>query len=79
MIRMAWNVLRIPLLALLTVFAPVARLILGGLSLLSLLMAGFYALELPYRAFPVLGMVGAAVGLAVSLSLYHLLLRALAA
>ena len=79
MMRMAWNFLRIPLLAVLTVLAPVVRLVLGGLSLVSLLMAGFYSLELPYRAFPVLGMVAAAVGLALSLSLYYLLLRALSA
>jgi len=79
MTRFAWHILRFLLLALLTVFAPVARLVLGGLSLLSLLMAGFYTLELPYRAFPVLGMVGVAVGLALSLSLYHALLRILSA
>ena len=77
MMRVTWNILRIPLLAVLAVLAPVARLVLGGLSLVSLLMAGFYSLELPYRAFPVMGLLGAAVGLALLLSLYQLLLRSL--
>ena len=77
MLGIAWNILRITLLATMTVLAPVARVGLGALSLLSLLIAGIYSLELPYRAFPVMGMLGVALGLALLLILYQLILRSL--
>ena len=68
-----------PIAALLAICEPLVRVILAGLALLFVLIAGFFALVLPLHAFPFFGMLGAAVGLVLLLALYHAVLRALSA
>ena len=76
---LAWTLVRAPVAALLAICEPLVRVILAGLALLFVLIAGFFALVLPLHAFPFFGMLGAAVGLVLLLALYHAVLRALSA
>jgi hypothetical protein len=76
---LAWALVRVPVAALLAICEPLVRVILAGLALLFVLIAGFFALVLPLHAFPFFGMLGSAVGLVLLLALYHAVLRALSA
>jgi len=76
--RLVWNVIRVPLLALLRVGGPVMRFVLAAIGLISLLMAGFYHLAgaaLPHS--PVMGFLGISIGCGIGLTGYERLLRGL--
>ena len=48
---LAWALVRAPVAALLAICEPLVRVILAGLALLFVLIAGFFALVLPLHAF----------------------------
>lgn len=74
-----WTIVRLPVAALLAICEPVVRVVLASLALLFVLTAGFFALVQPVHAVPLLGMLGAAIGLLLVLALYYGILRALSA
>jgi hypothetical protein len=78
-LSLAWALVRVPVAALLAICEPLVPVVLAGLALLFLLIAGFFALVLPLHAFPFFGMLGAAMGLILLLALYYALLRAFSA
>jgi hypothetical protein len=66
---------RLPVIALLLVAAPLVRLAVGALGLLSLLAALFYKLFSPLPHPPFWTLLGFAVGCGLALLLYERLLR----
>lgn len=75
-LRALWLVIRLPAFALLAILAPVARLLLGSLALLGVLMALFWKLLGPPH-FPFIAMLGASIGCGLALAGYEALLRLL--
>ena len=71
-----WLLIRLPVLTLLTILAPVLRVLLGSLALLGVVMALFWKLVGPPH-FPFVGMLAASVGCALALAGYNALLRLL--
>ena len=74
-----WTAIRLPVLALLVVVEPVARLLLGGLALLLVLVAFFLRFVGSHPAPPfwrMLALAAACVGL---LALYRAVIRLLSA
>ena len=63
--------------ALLGLLEPLARLVLGSLAVLALLLSGFYAFAVPFKAFPVFGLLGAALALTLLIGLLRALRNAL--
>lgn len=51
-LRVLWNVIRFPILAVLTLFEGVVQTVLGGLAFLSLLIALFFEYATPVTRFP---------------------------
>ena len=76
-LRVLWHLVRLPVFALLVVAAPLVRLVLGGLGLLSLLAALFYEFFSPLPHPPFRTLLGFAVGCGLTLLLYERLLRLL--
>ena len=74
-LRLLLHLVRVPVFALLVLAAPLVRLALGALGLVSLLAALFYEFfsSLPHPPFWTL--LGFAMGCGVSLFLYERLLR----
>ena len=63
--------------ALLSLIEPLVRLILGVLAVLALLLSGFYAFAVPFKAFPVFGLLGAALTLSLAIGVLSALRSAL--
>ena len=63
--------------AVLGLLEPLARLVLGSLAALALLLSGFYAFAVPFKAFPVFGLLGAALTLTLLAGLLRALRNAL--
>lgn len=63
--------------ALLGLLEPLVRLVLGSLAVLALLVSGFYAFAVPFKAFPVFSLLGAAIALILLSSLWRALRNAL--
>jgi len=76
-LRVCWHLVRLPVFALLLVAAPLVRLALGALGLLSLLAALFYEFFSPLPHPPFWTLLGFAVGCGLTLLLYERLLRLL--
>jgi hypothetical protein len=76
-LRVLWNCVRLPVFAVLVLAAPLVRLVLGALGLLSLLVAFFYQLFSPLPHPPFWSLLGFAIGCGVALVLYERLLRVL--
>jgi hypothetical protein len=76
-LRLAWTVVRLPIVVLLAICEPIVRTVLAGLALLLVMTAGFFILALPLHAFPLFGMLNVAIGLILLLGLYYALLRVL--
>ena len=74
-LRVMWHFLRLPVLAVLLLAAPLVRLALGALGLLSLLAALFYRFFSPLPHPPFWTLLGFAVGCGLALVLYERLLR----
>ena len=74
-LRVLWHLVRLPVFALLVLAAPLVRLVLGALGLLSLLAALFYEFFSPLPHPPFWTLLGFAVGCGVTLLLYERLLR----
>jgi hypothetical protein len=75
-----WKLISFPVLALLVILEPVARLLLAGLALLLTLTAFFLKLVMPPVAHaPFWGLLALAVGCVAALTLYYAALRILSA
>lgn len=76
----AWKVIRFPVVALLILLEPVARLLLAGFALLMTLTAFFLKLAMPPQAHsPFWTLLAIAVGCMAVLTVYHVILRILSA
>ena len=76
-LRVLWHFVRLPVFALLVLAAPLVRLVLGAVGLLSLLAALFYEFFSPLPHPPFWTLLGFAVGCGLTLLLYERLLRLL--
>ena len=76
--RAAWTLIRMPILALLLILEPVARVLLAGFALLMALSAFFWLAVLGLAVFPFWRMLALAIGAWLLLALYHALTRWLA-
>jgi hypothetical protein len=74
-LRLLWHLVRVPVFALLVLAAPLVRLALGALGLVSLLAALFYEFFSPLPHPPFWTLLGFAMGCGVTLFLYERLLR----
>jgi hypothetical protein len=76
----AWKVIRFPVVALMIILEPVARLLLAGFALLMTLTAFFLKLVIPPQAHaPFWTLLAIAVGCMAVLTVYHAILRILSA
>lgn len=71
----AWTLVRLPLLALLVILEPVARIVLAGSALLLTVAAFFWGALLGLSAFPFWGLLALAIGAWLLLFFYYALLR----
>jgi len=74
-LRAAWTLVRVPVLALLVILEPVVRVILAGFALLTTLTTLFWVAVLGLSAFPFWRMLALAVGAWLLLALYYALVR----
>ena len=74
-LQATWQLLRLPVFAVLLLAAPLVRLAFGALGLLSLLAALFYEFFSPLPHPPFWSLLGFAVGCGLALVLYERLLR----
>jgi hypothetical protein len=73
--RAVWTLIRLPVLALLVILEPVARVALAGSALLLTLTALFWGALLGLSAFPFWGMLALAIGAWLVLGFYYVLVR----
>jgi hypothetical protein len=73
--RAAWTLIRLPVLALLVILEPVARIVLAGSALLLTLTALFWGALLGLSAFPFWGMLALAISAWLLLVFYYALVR----
>lgn len=76
-LRVLWHVVRLPVFAILVLAAPLVRLALSALGLLSLLAALFYEFFSALPHPPFWSLLGFAAGCGLTLLLYERLLRLL--
>jgi hypothetical protein len=74
-LRAAWTLIRLPVLALLVILEPVARVVLAGFALLMTLTAFFWVAVLGLSAFPFWRMLALAIGAWLLLAFYYALVR----
>ena len=75
LMRAVWTLLRLPVLALLVILEPVARVVLAGFALLMTLTAFFWGALLGLSAFPFWGILALAIGAWLLLGFYYALVR----
>jgi hypothetical protein len=68
---LAWQAVRVPVLALLTILEPIVSTVLVAAALLGTLTALFWKLASNRPDFPFLGVLGLSLGCFLLLSLYH--------
>lgn len=73
--RAVWTLIRLPVLALLVILEPVARVVLAGFALLMTLTALFWGALLGLSAFPFWGMLALAISAWLLLGFYYVLVR----
>ena len=78
-LRAVWTLVRVPILALLVILEPVARLILAGFALLMTLTALFWFAVGGLSVLRLWEMLGLGVGAWLLLALYYALVRSLSA
>lgn len=75
-----WKLLRFPVVALMIILEPIARLLLAGFALLMTLTAFFLKLVMPPQAHaPLWTLLAIAVGCMAVLTVYYAILRILSA
>lgn len=74
-LRLAWRLIRWPILTFLVILQPVVGLVLGGLALLGVLMSFFFKLSGAAPHFPFLTMLAISVGFGLALIGYEALIR----
>ena len=72
---LAWQMVRLPIFALLVVFEPIVRLAFSGFSLLAILTAFLFESSSAAPRFPFWGMIAFSVGCALALTGYYAVLR----
>lgn len=75
---LTWQVIRLPLLALLVILEPVVQFVLSTAALLVLLTAIFWVLFDPRPGFPLCTFIAFSLGAVALLALYHAVIRFLA-
>ncbi len=78
-LRALWTLVRVPVLAVLVILEPVARVMLAGFALLMTLTAFFWVAVGGLSGSAFWGLLGLGVGAWLLLALYYALLRALSA
>ncbi|HEY6927023.1 MAG TPA: hypothetical protein VI653_26335 [Steroidobacteraceae bacterium] len=76
-LRLAFEVVRLPLLAILTLFAPVIEFLCGGLLLVGLLTSIAFKISSVGPSFPFWHIVGISLGFGVFVFVYYALIRLL--
>lgn len=76
-LRLLWNLVRLPILAVLTLLEGVAQTVLGGLAFLSLVTALFFEYATPVARFPFWETLTFSAGCVLALVLYYILVRVL--
>src|SRR5262249_37291676 len=74
LLRCIWHAIRLPLLGLLLIPAPLIRLLLGGFAAIVMLMAFVLEFTSP-RPIPFIGMLAVALGAFAALALYEGLIQ----
>jgi hypothetical protein len=74
---LAWQVVRLPVLAFLLILEPVVRLVLSSAALLGVLTAFLFEFSAAAPTFPFWGMVAISVGCMLALMAYYAFLRLL--
>jgi hypothetical protein len=74
-LALAWNVLRIPVAAVLVLLEPVVCFLLAALAILSVIAAVFWKVSGVAPAFPLWGLLAFSAGSIVLLALYYALIR----
>lgn len=77
LIRMGWQLIRVPLLTLLIVLEPIVTGLLMSLALLGMLMTLFYYYIVELPGFPVGLIMSLSIGMAMLLIPYYWLMRLL--
>src|SRR5882762_2051233 len=70
-LRVVWNALRLPLLAVLVFLAPVVEFVCGGLLLLGLLVSIAFKVSGVGASFPFWHMIGLSLGFGAFVIVYH--------
>src|SRR5882762_8851882 len=70
-LRLAWDVVRLPLLAVLMFLAPVVEFVCGGLLLLGLLVSIAFKISGVGVSFPFWHMIGVSLGFGAFVIVYH--------
>ena len=70
-LRLVWNAVRLPLLAVLVFLAPVVEFVCGGLLLLGLLVSVAFKISAASAHFPFWPMVDLSLGFGLFVILYH--------
>jgi hypothetical protein len=73
-LRFGWNVVRLPLLAVLSLLAPVVQVVCGGLLLLGVFVSIAFRVSGAGAAFPFWHMIGISLGFAVFAILHYALI-----
>lgn len=76
-LRILWDVIRLPLLGVLTLLEGIAQTVLGGVAFFSLLTALFFEYATPVAHFPFWTMLAISGGCVLTLILYFLCIRVL--
>jgi len=74
-VAILWQLIRLPVLALLVVLEPLVRLLLGACALIAVLCAFFFKLASNRPDFPFWGTLGFSLGCVALLAAYHALIR----
>lgn len=69
-----WFVVRWPVFATLVILEPIARVILSGVALISVVIAVFFSLFATIPSFPFYGMLAVAVACLLGLVTYYILI-----
>ena len=76
-LRLLWNAVRLPLLAVLTLLVPVVEVVCGGLLLLGLLVSIAFKISGAGAHYPFWPMVALSLGFGLFVILYHALIALL--
>jgi len=76
-LRLAWDLVRLPLLAVLVLLAPAIEFVCGGLLIFGILVSIAFRVSGAGATFPFWHMIGASLGFGAFIVLYYGLIRLL--